>query len=640
MRLFLALVLLSASALAGDSTIYGKLKVVSTAKSSIPCPSMNDAQMLAVASPENGSCVFNTDKKAQYVYSTIDAKWKTNGGGGGGSAGENLLLSPSFEDGLTAWTLTLGTKAEESTQVIHLEKSAKVTLSSQALDFYQSSTLKASQFSGSEVQGLVYGRFKTTIPGIKVCPRRAGAIVTSLCVDIPASGKWEYREIPFILGATSNGISINSNSVAVTGDVYIDDTFVGAQAVRVSGVALDRQSSIISNTTTIGAVNVSGALSSTEGVSDIYSYSSGTGVYTVLKKAKFDLTVRLSNTGAASAAAQINISGANIMFDSGRDQTGYHTIANWSGVIDAGGTFSFANASTNTSNSNYASVVATYSSSSSTYTSTNADTDWAACNFSTLAWQGLGTVTNNLECKRKGSDLKIRGAFTTGATLTGSTVQIPLPLWAGSQLSVKSISIKGVAGTALRNTATNNNKEFSFLYTSGAPFMTTNYIFDTSGNPYADGTGTGAFVASEIIPISGELTIPIAGWEQSNLIVGSFAEIPTTKGSSGVDFQKVYFGGGLNCNSTACSSGTCSVCKQTGGKITSVTYESAGTYRLNGIDGTKYTCSGTGNTPGSGLSICIHSPTGTSSYSVIICGYAATGATNITGADIKCDGIP
>src|SRR5690606_19985154 len=55
--------------------------------------------------------------------------------------------------------------------------------------------------------------------------------------------------------------------------------------------------------------------------------------------------------------------------------------------------------------------VTQFANSTTSYIGRNADTDWAACTFSTLAWQGLGTVTNNLECRKQGSDLLIRGSL-------------------------------------------------------------------------------------------------------------------------------------------------------------------------------------------------------------------------------------
>jgi hypothetical protein len=156
------------------------------------------------------------------------------------SGNKNILANPSGEHSTvptssanaSSWINATGSAAAETSTVIDGKKSVKVTMSSQALNLYQDSTLYAAQFADG-VQGLAYKRVKTTITStpIYVCPRQAGAYpsqLTSGCVKVVANGKWGLYKVPFLLGATSNGIGITSNSVAITGDVYIDDAFVGA----------------------------------------------------------------------------------------------------------------------------------------------------------------------------------------------------------------------------------------------------------------------------------------------------------------------------------------------------------------------------------------------------------------------------
>lgn len=145
------------------------------------------------------------------------------------SGNNNILVNPSFEHSTfsTGWTNTNGVFAEDTIVELHGKKAAKVTLTAQALSLHQDSTLYQSQFADG-VQGLASVRVKTSVSGIKVCSKQAGIITSNLCVDVQANNKWGLYKVPFILGGTSNGISINSNSVNVTGDVYIDDAFVGA----------------------------------------------------------------------------------------------------------------------------------------------------------------------------------------------------------------------------------------------------------------------------------------------------------------------------------------------------------------------------------------------------------------------------
>ena len=84
-----------------------------------------------------------------------------------------------------------------------------------------------------------------------------------------------------------------------------------------------------------------------------------------------------------------------------------------------------------------------------------------------------------------------------------------------------------------------------------------------------------------------------ADFTVTRTVVGSFKEVVTTVGKTSPDIQSVQFGTGADC-SGACTTGTCIRCNQVGSKITSVTWQSTGTYRLNGLDGTKYNCSGGG----------------------------------------------
>jgi hypothetical protein len=139
----------------------------------------------------------------------------------------NILVNPSFEHSTfsTGWTNSAGTFTEETALEIDGLKAAKLVLSSQIMSLTQSSTLYASQFADG-VQGLAMVRVKSNV-ALKVCAIQAGTVSTSLCVDVPSHNKWGLFKIPFILGATSSGISVASTG-AVSGTVYVDDAYVGA----------------------------------------------------------------------------------------------------------------------------------------------------------------------------------------------------------------------------------------------------------------------------------------------------------------------------------------------------------------------------------------------------------------------------
>lgn len=106
-------------------------------------------------------------------------------------------------------------------------------------------------------------------------------------------------------------------------------------------------------------------------------------------------------------------------------------------------------------------------------------------------------------------------------------------------------------------------------------------------------------------------------------------------GAIGVDIQSVFFGSGAGCTSV-CSTGTCTICGQVGGKITSVQYSSPGIYLVNGIDSTKYICSGTGHTTTASVALSHARTAGTPSIQAVI---EASG-TNVRNATFTCIGVP
>jgi hypothetical protein len=137
----------------------------------------------------------------------------------------NILLNPGFESGIGKWTNSAGTFSIDYTNFVQGKASGKIVLSSQALAFTQDSTSYVTALADG-VQGLASVYIKSEFPA-KVCSRSAGSTVTTNCVDVVGNNKWSLYKVPSILGATSNGISVNTNGTSVTGTIYIDESFVG-----------------------------------------------------------------------------------------------------------------------------------------------------------------------------------------------------------------------------------------------------------------------------------------------------------------------------------------------------------------------------------------------------------------------------
>ncbi|MDQ3159097.1 MAG: hypothetical protein M3P98_03130 [bacterium] len=221
--------------IAGVKTFTDQLIASSTAKGFRPCPVMTDVQMLAVGTPANGDCVYNSTKKAPYYYSSTDVKWKLAGGGAGGSR-LNLLVDASFEDGVAAdGSCATCTASQESVIILatpNNEKSLKLNFAAQNGCYTVDKTTGA-EFTNT--QGVVSAFIKTSVVGATFTSRVNGAD-TSNVITISSRDVWDNYEIGVILGATSVGYKICSGST-VTDDIYADETFVGpAKIVNDLGV--------------------------------------------------------------------------------------------------------------------------------------------------------------------------------------------------------------------------------------------------------------------------------------------------------------------------------------------------------------------------------------------------------------------
>jgi hypothetical protein len=131
-------------------------------------------------------------------------------------------------------------------------------------------------------------------------------------------------------------------------------------------------------------------------------------------------------------------------------------------------------------------------------------------------------------CKRQGSDLLIQGKFVAGTTSV-TTPQIPLPLWNGSQLTSAGSSVipsTQSAGRLIRgNAAANGTKDFNILVSPSSQFLNVSFPeFSLTNNPLVPYTLNIVSVGESS---SIEARIPIAGWENSNIIIGQFNGLET-----------------------------------------------------------------------------------------------------------------
>lgn len=136
---------------------------------------------------------------------------------------------------------------------------------------------------------------------------------------------------------------------------------------------------------------------------------------------------------------------------------------------------------------------------------------WTPCTFSSLAWQGMGTVTNNLKCKRLGDSLKMRGYFAAG-TPTSSIIQIPLPSNFGS-LAVSATVDSGTSFGSIFRNVTGADVFYNTSATVGAAFFgMSSALINAGSNPAIAVGGTSVAGEGNVLTINGELTIPIQDW--------------------------------------------------------------------------------------------------------------------------------
>lgn len=464
---------------------------------------------------------------------------------------KNILTNPSFEHATfsTGWTNSAGTFTADTVVEIDGLKASKLVLSAQTMSLTQSSTLYAAQFADG-VQGIASVRVKSDV-ALKVCSIQAGTVSSTNCVDVVANSKWGLYKVPFILGGTSNGISIASSG-AVSGTVYIDDAFVAAVDLQVSTdssriagssyFAATTGSNLTRTSTTLGAFTAvaafPGPIITSSSLGTWSTTDSNLPIQTIdnLPAGKYKATFEFgaATTLLANSAFAINDGTTTCESSAGSAATSVSAkTVSCVFTYSTTGTRSFQLFAATSSNSVVLSnddtpsrsntkFILEYFGNSSVYSSTNADTDWASCGHTAASFTGFGTPTSiETQCKRQGSDLLMKGKFT-GGTPTAVEARLSLPVWNGAQLVsagssiIPSIQITGIG----RQTAA------SAGYFVDVTLMEPSVSYVTFGQATSTTSGVAKLNGSAILASGNTMfinaRIPIEGWQGSNIIVGSF----------------------------------------------------------------------------------------------------------------------
>lgn len=462
---------------------------------------------------------------------------------------KNILSNPSFEHltALTGWTNSAGGAiANIGSLVIDGKQSVTVALSSQAMDFYQDSTLYNAEFNGS-VQGIATVRVNTTVAGVRVCSRANGVVTASNCVNVINDGKWGLYKVPFILAFGSNGISINTNGTSVSGNINIDDAFVGASDITQNMSACNN----VSCETEFSAKISSAGVVSGENLDWI------NGNCTVASTSQYTCTFNSSIfTVAPNCTLEDNDNGNFTQsFISSPTSTGF-TSRTLNGATGSN-TAASHTIICQKQGADYA--TAKQLSNGNTYSSTNSDTDWASCGHTTSDFTGFGTVTAiETQCKRDGGDLLMKGKFTSG---TSTAVEARL------NLKLNSVTLTSKSSVTIPSLQFSGSSAYSAVgAVSPNTLIEPSVTYITFGGQSSSLAGlskrTGDNVAASGTSVSILARIPIEGWQQSNIIIGQFNGLESC--SSTLDCTdtfsaKVSAAGAVSDENTNFISGNCAL---------------------------------------------------------------------------------
>lgn len=355
---------------------------------------------------------------------------------------KNRLANPGFEHATastsypTATTGTaVGTYGVDTTTPFEGLKSITLSCAGGAsggtCTFYQDVTT----LFETQALAMIYLSSSVNTSDVKVYARKNGsntaffksALNTVVNTYVP------YK-VPIVAGTTSTGIAIEVTVAAsATTTLKADEASVGYQDLKAeTGVIEIQNSTVIPGSNVSG--NVTGAFTSSNGVTSLYSYNSGTGVYTVLKNgAEFTVVGQNRTTTSASSHINILLNGSEYTGSDTVVGSGYQTTTTMIKDLAAGDTFA-CNNSGSASNSAITKcmVSAKLSARVSSYSSNNGD-------FGPTNGTCTGSWTSNTTyaCKysRKGGyaeiQYKISVTGTPGPAATDFYVNLPAELTGG-----------------------------------------------------------------------------------------------------------------------------------------------------------------------------------------------------------------
>lgn len=483
---------------------------------------------------------------------------------------KNILENPSYEapffgSAPPSWA-SLGMTFNTSALPLSGQKAVRVSMSSSAMAFFQDSGVSQAAFAGG-IQCLAMVYVKTTVSGIFVSSRQNSVTSTSNRVAVNNDGKYGLYKVPFICGSGSNGISIHSNGVAVTGDVDVDDAFVGA-------VDLKQDINNIGPWTDAGATTITATTSNpTKGTSSLdkirwrqvgdsmeirveYVQSgaglAGSGDYLLQipsgysidsSKVTFDTAVEggssdyTLNNGLGTASLNVTgngFLGTVVAYDSTRVRVlGLSVASSIPGNSTGAWGSSFYDLSSASTNlvAVFTVPITKFSSATSVYTSNNANyspraftptVTYGAGGATNVAWTGTESRNGNkLIVDIKGTFSGLSASFTTPKfTIPNNLVVDTSSILIGANgfkvVGYGAVEDAGIANYQLFATSLNSTQVTVDLFNAAGTYTNNANIQNTVPTTF-----------NNLDTITLHYEVPILGWENSNIIIGQFNGLQT-----------------------------------------------------------------------------------------------------------------
>lgn len=159
----------------------------------------------------------------------------------------------------------------------------------------------------------------------------------------PGNASWQgYLNVGDIIRPHTTGLAASTDYIGFTISKVGKPNVTGVDVTPFVNVPQPESQSSYVNFGAFAAATLTGALSYSIG-SGLYSYNSSTGIYTVLKRANYTLTLDGTTAAASQAVLRIYVNSSNVASQHTDATAGRTATTAYTGALNAGDTFYFSN---------------------------------------------------------------------------------------------------------------------------------------------------------------------------------------------------------------------------------------------------------------------------------------------------------